>query len=405
MPTTAKAPTSERTELLDALRGFALFGVVVSNYAVFSYWLFLRPEQQAQLPGALFDHAVEAVHGPLIDAKFYSLFSLLFGIGFHFFLQKGSGGRARFLRRMLVLLGIGWLHLRYLWGGDILFLYAALGLLLPLFAGLRDRTLLWLAGLMFAMPIALDAATIASGGAFRPTALVQPHLEAAMERLRPVLGDDPDRAVADGGLREFLAYGDIGVVFRIEHLLGDNRLPKVFGLFLLGLWIAKRQLFVDPARHRVLLTRVLRFGLLVGLPMAVLAWSTGSYGPKRNWNALLPTVAFAFGAVPLALGYASGFALLWTRPAWQRRLALLAPMGRMALTNYLTQTLVGLALFTGMGLGLGTRVSAITFTGIAIALYVAQTIVSTWWLREFRFGPCEWAWRCLTYGQWMPMRR
>ena len=400
---TAAAPTSERTELLDALRGFALFGVVVSNYAVFSYWLFLRPEQQAQLPGASFDHAVEAVHGPLIEAKFYSLFSLLFGIGFHFFLQKGSGGRARFLRRMLVLLGIGWLHLRYLWSGDILFLYAGLGFLLPLFAGLRDRTLLLLAGLLFTAPIALDAVTIASGGAFAPAALLEPAVEATMARIGPALGSD--NSIVEGSLTQFLAYNEIGWLWRFQHLLGDNRLPKVFGLFVLGLWVARRQLFVDPVLHRVLLTRVLRFGLLVGLPAAVLAWWTAGYGPKQTWSDLLPTIAFTFGAVPLALGYASAFALLWTRPEWQRRLGLLAPMGRMALTNYLTQTLVGLLLFTGLGFGLGTHVSAITFTGIAIALYITQAIASTWWLRAFRYGPCEWLWRMLTYGKWMPMRR
>ncbi|MFN3876610.1 MAG: hypothetical protein ACK4L7_11950, partial [Flavobacteriales bacterium] len=115
-------PTTQRTELLDALRGFALFGVVWSNYAVLSLWMFMGPEARSALPGAFLDAPFKAFHTTLIDGKFYSIFSLLFGIGFGFFLAKGSDGLWRFYRRMLILLVIGWLHLRYLRAGDILFL-------------------------------------------------------------------------------------------------------------------------------------------------------------------------------------------------------------------------------------------------------------------------------------------
>ena len=126
-------PATHRAELLDALRGFALFGVVYSNFAGLANWFGLSPEQRAALPGAVLDAPLEWFHAVLIDGRFYSIFSLLFGIGFGFFLEKGSDGLLRFYRRMFILLVIGWLHLRYLWNGDILFLYALLGMLLPLF--------------------------------------------------------------------------------------------------------------------------------------------------------------------------------------------------------------------------------------------------------------------------------
>lgn len=399
------APQNDRSELLDALRGFALFGVVVSNFAMFSFWMFESSDAKQALPGAPCDRAVELVHGVLIDGKFYSIFSLLFGIGFGFFLQKGSDGRTRFLRRMLVLLAIGVCHLRFLWEGDILSLYAALGLLLPLFARLSDRALVVTAASLIASPILIDAISIATNGGFDPGGVFRAQAQAAQKALG-VTDEQLNHLVPDGGYAEFARYTGAVWWWRLEHLFASSRLPKVLGLFVLGLWVARRQLFVDPTRHRALLMRTLRLGLVVGVPGCWLAtkYSSGSH-PPRAWHELVPTFGYAIGVVPLALAYASAFALLWTNERWRARLVKLAPMGRMALTNYLTQTLVGLLLFTGMGFGLGTRVSAITFTGIAVALYVVQVVFSTLWLRAFRFGPCEWVWRVLTYGALVPMRR
>ena len=102
------APAADRTHLLDALRGFALFGVVFSNYAALAYWLFLTPEEKSALPGSFLDAPLHWIHMVLIDGKFYSIFSMLFGIGFGFFLAKGNDGLLRFYRRMFILLIIGW---------------------------------------------------------------------------------------------------------------------------------------------------------------------------------------------------------------------------------------------------------------------------------------------------------
>ncbi|MCB9179413.1 MAG: hypothetical protein H6590_08345 [Flavobacteriales bacterium] len=127
--------------------------MVWSNYAVLSYWLFMPHDAQAALNGSFLDAPLEAFHTVLIDGKFYSIFSMLFGIGFGFFLGKGSDGLWRFYRRMFILLVIGWIHLRYLWAGDILFLYAVLGLVLPLFRKLSDRALLITAAGLILSPI------------------------------------------------------------------------------------------------------------------------------------------------------------------------------------------------------------------------------------------------------------
>lgn len=399
------APTSQRTELLDALRGFALFGVVFSNYAMLSFWFFTSSAQKEALPGARFDEALGVLHDVVIDGRFYSIFSLLFGIGFGFFLDKGGDGLARFYRRMLVLLLIGWLHLRYLWEGDILFLYASLGLLLPLFRRAGDRVLLITAAALILSPIAIDAVRVATEGAFDPAAGARA-MALAGDAALGVPAERINDMVPNGGLAEFNAYMNGAWWWRMEHLLGTSRLPKVFGLFLLGLWVARRKLFVDPAAHRPLLKRVCIVGFAFGLPFAVLNWWSGQHLKHLpHAEGLVGTVGYALGVVPLALAYASGFALLWTHEGWRRKLATLAPMGRMALTNYLMQTFIGLVLFTGMGFGWGTHVSAITFESIAVAVFIVQVLWSRWWLAHFRFGPFEWAWRSLTYGWAMPMRK
>jgi uncharacterized protein len=399
------APAVERAQLLDALRGFALLGIVLANYAGLSYWVFLPQEEQAQLPGAFLDATMNAFHFVFIEGKFYSIFSLLFGIGFGFFLLKGTEAMPRFMRRMLVLALIGGMHMRFLWEGDILFLYAVLGMLLPMFRHMRDRTLVITAAFLLLSPIALDAITVLSDGRFAPAAPI--HAAGLAEDKSYGFEDGiPAHYVPDGGWKEFMVWQHGGWIWRIDGLIATHRIPKVFALFLLGLWVARKGIFRDPSAHRALLRKVALIGAIVGLPCSVLLWwSELHFGHVPAPIGLVHTAAYAFSVVPLALAYASCFALLWTGGRAQRALHLLAPAGRMALTNYLMQTIIALALFTGMGLGWGARVSPITFESLAVGVFIFQVLYSHWWLKRFHFGPMEWAWRSLTYGKVMGMRK
>lgn len=399
------APAAERTHLLDALRGFALFGVVWSNYAGLSLWMFLSPEARTALPGSLWDVPLETFHSILIDGKFYSIFSMLFGIGFGFFLAKGNDGLLRFYRRMLILLIIGWLHLRYIWAGDILFLYALLGLLLPLLRGLGDRALLICAAGLILSPIAIDAAVVLTNAHFDPAGPFIRWMEASDAQY----GNSTVTAflaLPDGGWKELVHANERGWIFRFMSLIESNRPPKVLGLFLLGLWVSRRKLFADVEAHAQLLKRICIAGFALGLPFSVLLWwADHNVGYPPEASSLVRTVSYALSVVPLALAFASGFALLWRGVRWKSRLMYMAPMGRMALTNYLMQTIIALALFTGVGLGWGTHASAVFFEGIALFVFVLQVLWSHWWLKRFQFGPMEWAWRSLTYGKVMVMRK
>ena len=399
------APATQRTDLLDALRGFALFGVVFSNYAGLAYWVFLSPEQQAALPGSFLDAPLEWFHMVLIDGKFYSIFSMLFGIGFGFFLAKGNDGLLRFYRRMFILLIIGWLHLRYLWNGDILFLYALLGMLLPLFRKVKDRTLIIMAAVLLLMPLAIDGVNVLTNDAFDPGAYPRSLAKAGIERLG-FTREAWRASVVNGGLHEFVESRKITWLFRIDNLLSSNRLPKVFAMFLLGLWVSRRKLFVGPEAHAALLKRVLLIGSLIGLPGCMLMyWAQEHLEELPLAEGLWETVGYTLGVVPLAMAYASGFALLWTKDRWLPVLSVFAPMGRMALTNYLTQTIIAIFFFTGLGLGWGTQVSALTLESLAVGVFIIQVLWSHWWLKRFQFGPMEWVWRSMTYGKLMAMRK
>lgn len=399
------APAAERTHLLDALHGFALLGVAYSNFAVHAYWIFMPPEEQAALPGSFLDAPLEFIHTVFIQGKFYSIFSLLFGIGFGFFLEKGPDGIGRFYRRMLILLLIGWLHLRYLWEGDILTLYALLGLLLPVARRMGDRALVVAAALLLLMPIAIDAIKVLTEGAFDPARGTRAMAMEADTALG-VPQAEINHLVPDGGVMEFIRYLDGAWLWRLTDLLDSNRFFKVPAMFLIGLWVSRRKLFADPSAHHRLLKRICIGGLAVGLPNSFLLWWSGEHLERLpEAPGLVGTIAYAFGVAPLALGYAAGFALLWTKVTWQRTLQFFAPMGRMALTNYLMQTILAILLFAGFGLGLGTHVSSIGFEAIALGVVILQLLWSNWWLKHFHFGPMEWLWRSLTYGKVMPMRK
>lgn len=382
---------SDRHQLLDALRGFALLGIVIANYPVMAYWIFLSPEEQALRPFSGYDPLIKDLEAIFIQGKFYSIFSLLFGIGFGIFMARN--GTSRFLRRMLILAMIGAIHLRFFWEGDILLLYALIGLTLPLFNKLRDRWLIGIAAVLLLIPIGLEY-------------LVEERIYNLPEQLWRSYGEAEkatgidDKAYFAGGLHEFLVYRSVSWQGRVAHVIGDHRAPKVLALFLIGLFVARRGIFRDPASHRGLLRKTIVIGGSIGLAATLfeVLSVTGEEYVKR-------TALLAIGTAPLALAIAAAFTLVWQRDRGRRILDLLSPAGRMALTNYLGQTFIGQLLFSGVGMALGAHLPLAAIVVLAIAVFIMQMIASAWWLKRFQFGPFEWIWRMLTYGQLIPIRK
>jgi uncharacterized protein len=390
----APATPAQRIDVVDALRGAALAGVLLANLGPLSLYEFLTDEQKRALPTAAFDRVATAVMHLFVDGKAITVFSLLFGVGFALQLERGGPqDRERvgiFLRRIAILLAIGLVHAYFVWWGDILVWYAVVGALLVLVRRASDRVLLATAVLL---------------------ALVGPTLVFA--QVRAFLAPPRQADVYATAIVAFATGGYADVVRQNAALVDWSRRSNwalvgfVGGRFLLGYWAGRRGLLKDPAKHRGLLTRIFWVSLALGIALAFLE------ATRERVIACVPFFAAGAGslllrmalrATTLTLGtaYAVGFVLLFERTRVRRALRLLAPFGRMALTNYLAQSVLGIAIFYGLGLGIGPRFGVAGWWSAWLVILIAQVWASHVWLARNRYGPMEWLWRSLTYGSLQP---
>jgi len=403
---------AERIQIVDILRGFALFGILFVNMTIFSH-----PMQAIVLPSdpalPLHDRAALWLIHALGEGKFYALFSLLFGLGLTLQMERieGRGGRfvPLYVRRLLVLLGIGIVHAFLIWMGDILILYALLGFLLILFRKARPRTLLIWVVVLIALPLLFSAALtgLISWAGTIPEAAAQieqsfAEAEASfvtdLERAYRVYADGDFAAITAQRVRDYFSMGMAGFV-----VMGFN----VMAMFLLGVYFGKRGIFKNLEEHRGLFRKLLLWGLLMGLTGNLL-YATLVMPISRvyqTWTLWLATTGQAVGAPLLMLAYVSALCLLALSPAWGKRLQVLAPVGQMALSNYLTQSIVCTLIFYGYGLGLFGKVGHAAGIALTFVIYLLQIPLSHWWMKRFYYGPAEWLWRSLTYLKPQPMKR
>ena len=392
-------PTSEKQRflILDLLRGLALMGIALANFPEFGLWTFLSSSEQIAMPTANIDEIVRFLQYLLVDGKFYTIFSLLFGIGFSLILARH--GRRLFVRRMFILVGIGFLHLMFIWSGDILLLYAIGGLLLTLFVGLKDKALLVMALSLILIPIGLDAMTEFWGFDFAAPFYRQWWQVAEAQGINE---DNFASWLRDAhSYKEMFAFLLQGACERMWEFVEGHRLPKVVGLFILGYLIGKHRLYVRL--QDLPLKRLFWPLLLLALPLSLLyAWSaTNGHPCGRTVHSLL----YAVSVIPMAAVYIIGVSLTYQRHPHAPLFRWLAAPGRMALTNYISQSLIGIVLFYGLGFGLGTSFGLIQIELTALVVFFLQILLSRLWLRYFRFGPLEWLWRLLTYGRYFPLFR
>jgi uncharacterized protein len=373
---------SDRIDSIDALRGVALLGVLainlVTEFRVSIFEQFLPAGQTAPS----FDRAVETVLMLAVDMKAFALFSLLFGIGLAIQFERlsASPGRALFLfRRLIVLLIFGLLHLCLIWNGDILTEYAIAGLIvLPFLFGPRwllAGAALTCLGLYLVMQAAPPA------GLFPSFAAIQRDVAAA---------------------NHFYAMGSVGEVlaFRLREIplivpLHIYVFPRTVGLLLLGGLIWRSGILRKP--HQTLLFSTAAGCIGFGAILILLTF--GSFFAPGSISVL----ASPAGTILLALGYGSVIVAIANLRNGKALLGWAAPLGRMAFTNYLAQSLIFGWIFYGYGLGLFGHLGAAKAMTIGVAVYVAQVFFSAWWLGRYRYGPVEWLWRTLMYGVRQPM--
>ena len=379
---------TQRVDFVDVLRGFALLGIFGANLLIFSgYSDYMTDAQRAMLPTAGIDHILHLLETIFINNKFIGLFSFLFGVSFWLFLDRvnarGLDGTKLFYRRLWWLFVIGAIHGWLLWCFDVLRFYALWAVLLPLFVRTSPKKLL-----SFALFCAVVGPAVIRGLA-GPTAP------------NPAIDELAFKAFSSGSYFEVVRVNWIYdwyltlAVGQIAYQLA------VFGRLLLGLYAARTLMSGDLQSHSSLFKKVLLIAGILGLAGNIIiaghfldaAAASGFIFP------FLRRLIAEVGYLGLTLAYASGLALLFQSTRWKHRLMILAPVGRMALTCYLLQTLIGLWLFYGFmpGPNLMGKVGPLWMAAIWLVGYGLQLWFAIVWLRHFRFGPAEWLWRSLTY--------
>ena len=387
----------KRHIILDALRGFAILGICLANYPEFSLYTFLQPMAVESMPSHGIDLLTKYLIYIFIDGKFYTIFSLLFGIGFSIILEnnykRGANGQLIFYRRMFYLLLIGFLHLMLIWSGDILMLYAAVGLLLPLFRKAKDRTILIWATVFLVMPVIVDYICEWTGI----------YLSRKLVEWQGLYCDRYGITTDNFAywLRDARTYGDVfkfliqGSIERMSEFVDGNRYFKVAGLFLIGYIIGRNKMFARLEAYKKPLRVVMGIGLMIGLPLSWLyAWSAISGKP---WGLGAHSVLYLGSVYITSFGYISTLCYLYLKRSGAIVWKVLAYPGRMALTNYILQSVLGMIIFYGIGFGLGADTGLFSTEWIAAGVYLFEVCLSWCWLQVFRFGPLEWVWRCLTY--------
>ncbi len=415
-PLVPTAPT-ERLETVDMLRGFAVFGVLVVNM-----FYFFNPWYAPQLTAAtsIPDRLAHFVITLLFVSKFYTIFSFLFGLGLYLQMSraeaKGVPFVPRYVRRLLILAVLGFAHGVLLWTGDILFVYAITGLvLLFLFRKRSPRTLLVWTIILIAIPVlimtaAVGAIELARFAPAESNAMVEIENQFAAAKTQFEQATAADYVIYANETFAAITAERFRDYTELLLTIGWFMLPSILAMFLLGVRAGKLGWFTqggEPQRFwRRRLWWLLPLGLLLNLYVALTGFEQNQLGIEvLRWPAAVQVAALNIGSVILSQGYIALLMLYTTTSGGQKLVARLAPVGRMALTNYLTHSLVMTTLANGYGLGLYGQVGMATGLLLALVLFALQIPLSRWWLKRFRFGPVEWLWRTLTYGRLQPMRQ
>ncbi|MEO5775356.1 MAG: DUF418 domain-containing protein [Flavobacterium sp.] len=391
---------TSRSKILDILRGIALFGVFISNMGVFSGYVFMSSTQKTNLSTAASNVYYDFIHFAFIDGKFYSLFSLLFGVGFAVFMTK-SKGILTFYKRLVILIGIGLAHALLIWEGDILLLYALLGLLLPLFSKMSNKIIVTLSIFLILSPILLDVARELSDKKFYPESFFFKRAGIADEAVGIKTDADFFTLVqkADySGMRQLLVPG---FYYRWGFLCESNRFPKVFALFLLGMMIGRNRWYENLEEKKPFLIRLRKWLFIIGFPTTLLFAYLNVFA--EDVPKVIEATLYALSVIPMAFVYASTIVLIYIKN--KTKLEVFSYVGKMTLTNYILQSCSAYLFFYGTGFALFGKTGSVFFPIFAIGVYSIQIILSKIWLQYFEFGPLEWIWRQLTYGKFIPIRK
>lgn len=403
----------ERIEVLDAIRGFALLGILMVNMP-----LMYEPISKIMLGGSgdnsnLSDIFSESFIKFFFEGKFFLIFSMLFGYGFFIFLQKTAESNSSVLslyrRRLFILLLFGIAHIVLLWGGDVLFVYAIFGFLLLLFRKSGDKKIIRWAIFFILIPILILAVLTFMLLFLNGFPEIKTWLDAIFKENNLHYEELINRA------RSTYSTGTFGniILMRLEEYADSFFTsliffcPTIMGMFLIGFLSARKGLFTDLANKAALFKKILFRSLAIGL-LANTAFVITMYHSdplSLDLYFLLGTTMGLIGGITFSLCYISIITLLFIGGKANFLSKTLVPMGRMALTNYLMQSTICAFIFHSYGLEFYGKVAVWQGILLTILIYSIQVIFSRIWLRYFNFGPLEWLWRSLTYRKFQEIKR
>jgi uncharacterized protein len=396
----------ERIQMLDVLRGFALFGILLAHLS--------NEFAAGPLPNAVYqsgnviDNIASAFSGILVQGKFYAIFSFLFGLSFALQLGQAKLKEGNFIGRYawrLIVLGIiGTIHHLH-WRGDILTIYVVLGFLMLLFHNISTKALLIISFVLI-LNIPGRLTDIYRAIITKPDSTV-----AQQNRPDETNAQQYYDVITKGSYFENLKANFYGFKDKAEFQVMSGRIYMTLGYFLMGLYMGRRRLFEKLAQHKPFFKKLFKycgFATLGLIAVAVIIFTVIMSLLQLQDSPYMNVIGggiYDTANAALTFFYIAGVTLLFTKPTWTNRLSFLAPVGKMALTSYLLQTAIGLLIFQGYGLGLFFKIGVAAATALTIPIFIAQVLFSKWWLSRFQYGPVEWLWRAITYFTLPPMTK
>lgn len=397
----APTPPGERIAVLDAIRGFALLGIFIMNVPALNTSLFQGSGGDPAWPH-WWDAGTELARDVLFSGKFNSMFSMLFAIGFTIQLERLQAREPQrathiYLRRLLWLFVFGAAHACLFWAGDVLHMYALLGMLLLILRKLPDRAIAALILLCLLYP--------AIAGTIQMASSAPDDLRTSIDLTQQAIAAD-NAAFGHGSFLDTVRRSTESMLLYYAHpqLTGMVRgYVQFLTTMLLGLLLGRHRFFQNVASRLPLVRGVQWWGLGVGLICGIgfMAWQTLAPSPwEPSVGRILAAMGYVLCRVALMLFYVATIVRAMCNERWRQRIAPITLTGRMPLSNYLLQTLIGVTLFYHWGFGLWGKVGPALDLVLAVAIFfVVQVPLSRWWLGRFQLGPMEYLWRVLTYGR------
>lgn len=397
----------KRIEQIDALRGFALFGIIMTHMFE-GYLASMTPPQYVGF-NILYpiDGFSKAVIQNLFIGKFYAIFSMLFGLSFYLILdQKKGSSSLKFIWRLVLLFLIGFIHHIH-YRGDFLTVYAFLGFALVLFRKLPDKIILIL-GLF----LAFNGPTIVKNSVSLIQKSSQEKFQIIKETNNIAFNNSTDNPVKQatayfdlilkGEYRKLLTSNSTtGFYNKYNYLKFSGRLWVIPGLFLLGLWIGRKKWHEQI--DKIPLVKIIYFSALLGIPLTIISYYF-SESSNTEFIRFIGSITKDASNIFMPLLYTAVFLALFKLSSTNKIVSQLIPVGKMGLTTYVMQSAFGIFIFYGYGLGLLLKLSGSVTLGLGLMFFVFQIVFGKWWFSKYKFGPLEWLWRSGTNGSLQPFK-